>query len=147
MILFRVNRHSFNDWKEMAENERETSGEVEVVDADDELANLFDKLGKFDKKIFELKAKIARAERFIKSGVVSNDNVDDFEHSLRIQEFKDELANCELERDEIMKNIDLLESDRFGEEIPRDKEGNLQVPWDTIELANAQVESVMGEQK
>lgn len=131
----------------MAENKRETSGGVEVVDADEELAMLFDKLGKFDKKIFELKRKIAIAERFIEFGIASDDNGDAFEHSLRIQEFRDELAHCELERETIMENIDLLESARFGEEIPRDKEGHLQVPWDAIELANAQVESVMREQK
>lgn len=115
----------------------------EVVDAVDEIANLFDQLGRHDKKIFDLKAEIAKAERFIKFGVGANDDGSAFEHSLRIDEFKDELAKYEAARKEMAENIDSLESARFGEEIPRDKDGVYQVPWDEIELSNAQVGQVL----
>lgn len=104
----------------------------------DELANLFDQLGKCDKKIFKLKNEIKGAEEFIES--VSGSEVDrsGFEQSLDLPIFKSELKGYEDERDRLVESIEQIESDKFGEEIPRTKEGELQVPWERMILTHTQ---------
>ncbi len=118
----------------------EENDKLEVVDAADEIANLFDELGKYDRRIFDLSGEIRKADEFIEEISVSEADRIGLEQSMGIDVVRTELEKHRSERDRIAQDIEKLQESTLGKEIPRNENGEYEVPWDKIQLIQAQAQ-------